>query len=384
MISTICVLGDHIQSLGIVRIAGRLGYKVIVFNDSRICISRFSRHCDAFNFFKTDDDLVTKLIELTGDEMNVLLLPTNDRLVKFVMDHYDYLSSKIRISTPPPEVLSICYDKKLTYSKAYELGIPIPETYFPNRLSDVEELSKKVEYPVIIKPAVMHTFYSKTGKKVYVCRDSRELLDNYSKAAKIVGSSGLLIQKLIKGKARNLYSYCSFFANSKPYGSFVAHRIRQKPMDFGISTTFAVSTVNEKIERTACRFLEGINYFGMSEVEFMYDPDDCNYKLIEINPRTWKWHSITNKLGLNLIQMMIDSFNGHPIQRQENNKQGIGWIESVTDTYVVLNEILKGNMNFSQYLQTLRIKKEFACFDRYDPLPAFTYVLLLPYLFFAR
>lgn len=384
MISTICVLGDHIQSLGIVRIAGRLGFRVIVFNDSRICISRFSRHCDTFSIFKTEDELLAKLMKVAGDKMDMLLLPTNDRLVKFVMDHYDHLSSKIRISTPPPDVLNICYNKKLTYKKARELDVPIPETYFPERLSDVVELSKIVEYPVIIKPAVMHTFYSKTGKKVYVCRESRELLDNYSEAAKIVGSSELVIQKLIKGKARNLYSYCSFFANSKPYGSFVAHRIRQKPMDFGISTTFAVSTVNEKIGRIARRFLKGINYFGLSEVEFMYDPDDCIYKLIEINPRTWKWHSITNKLGLNLIKMMIDSFNGHPIQRQENNKQGIGWIESITDTYVVLNEILRGNMNFRQYVQTLRIKKEFACFDRHDPLPALSYVLLLPYLFFAR
>jgi predicted ATP-grasp superfamily ATP-dependent carboligase len=155
-------------------------------------------------------------------------------------------------------------------------------------------------------------------------------------------------------------------------------------MDFGISTTFAVSTVNEVIERTARRFLSGINYRGVSEVEFMYDPDDGAYKLIEVNPRTWKWHSITNKLGLNLIRMMVDSYSGNRIRQQENNKEGVGWIESITDTYVVVTELFKGNMTFNQYLQTIRREKEFACFDWHDPLPAFSYMLMLPYLFLTR
>lgn len=384
MISTICILGNHIQSLGIARIAGRLGYKVILLNNDRICITRFSKYCSKFVLFKTEKELMESLTKLSNEKKDILLMPTNDKLIKFIIDNYDFLASRFYNSTPGPEVLNICYNKKLTYIKALELNIPIPESYFPETFNQLADLSKKIKYPIILKPAVMYKFYSKTGKKAYICRDKRELLSNYSDAIKIIRPSEIIIQKLIKGGARNLYSYCSFFADSSVYGSLVAHRIRQKPMDFGIATTFAISVVNDQINQLASKFLRSINYFGVSEVEFMYDPDDHTYKLIEINPRTWKWHSIANKLGINLIQMIIDYYNNNQIKKQENMKIGIGWIESITDSYVVLKEILRGKMSIKQYLQTLKVKKEYACLDRRDLLPAICYILFLPYLFFSR
>jgi len=382
MISTVCVLGDHIQSLGIVRIAGRLGYRVIVMNNASVCVSRFSKYCNSFIHFRKEVDLLEELSSLSTK--GLLLMPTNDRLIKFVIDNYDKLASGFVLSTPSREILEICYNKRLTYQKARELNIPIPCSYFPDTLEEMQEISQKATYPLIIKPAVMHKLYAAKGKKAYVCQTPQELLDSYDDALKFLSPSEIIVQKLIPGRAKNLYSYCSFFTDGEAIGGFVANRIRQKPMDFGISTTFAVSVSNEKIEEQAVRLLTGIRYFGLSEVEFMYDPEDDTYKLIEINPRTWKWHSITNKLGTNLIGMMLAYFNGKSLKRHSNEKFDIGWIESVTDTYVVLGELLKGRISIGEYIKTLRIKKEFACFDRDDLLPALSYILFLPYLFFSR
>jgi len=384
MISIICILGDHIQSLGIARIVGRLGYKIILINNDRICITRFSKYCNKFILFKTDKELMERLIKLATDEKDILLMPTNDKLIKFIMDNYDFLLTRFHISGPNPEVLNICYNKKLTYIKALEQNIPIPESYFPETFDQLITLSKKIKYPVILKPAIMYKFYNKTGKKCIICRNQRELLNKYSEAIKIITPSEIIVQKMIKGGPRNLYSFCSFCADGKIYGSFIANRIRQKPMDIGISTTFAVSVTNEKINQLACRFLIGINYFGLSELEFMYDPDDLTYKLIEINPRTWKWHSLSNKLGMNLIQMLIDYIDKKKIKVQENKKTNLGWIESITDSYVVFKEIFRGTVNIKHYLQTLKVKKEFACFDSKDLLPAICYIIFFPYLFFTR
>jgi len=376
------VLGDHIQSLGIVRIAGRLGYRVIVMNNSSVCVSRFSKYCNGFVHFHAEMDLLDELYSLSSRD--VLLMPTNDRLIKFVIDNYDRLASNFVLSTPSPEILEICYNKRLTYRKALELNIPIPYSYFPDTFEEVREISQKATYPLIIKPAVMHKLYDTEGRKVYVCQNPQELLDNYAEAIKVLGPSEIIVQKLIPGRAKNLYSYCSFFVGGEAIGSFVANRIRQKPMDFGISTTFAVSVANEGIEKQALKLLTGIRYFGLSEVEFMYDPEDDTYKLIEINPRTWKWHSITNKLGTNLIGMMLEYFDGKRLKKHSNEKFDVGWIESVTDTYIVLGELLRGHMRIGEYIRTLRLKKEFACFDRNDLLPALSYILFLPYLFFSR
>ena len=382
MIKSICVLGDHIQSLGVVRIAGRLGYDVTVMNNDSVCVARFSKYCSQFVHFQSECDLLGELLKLSNSD--VLIIPTNDRLLRFVMNHYNLLTSNLTLSTPDSKVLELCYNKKLTYQKALDLNIPIPASYFPETYEHLVELSKKLSYPVILKPAVMHKLYDKEGRKVYVCRNRAEVLSNYAHATTVVDPSEIIVQKLIAGRAKNLYSYCSFFANGKIYGGFSANRIRQKPMDFGVATTFAISVAIEELRNNALRFLSGIGYFGLSEVEFMYDPDDGVYKLIEINPRTWKWHTIANKLGINLLGMMIDYLNGNEPDPMQNGVPNIGWIESVTDTYVVLGEILKGRMSVPRYIRSVRIEKEHACVAKDDLLPALCYIMFLPYLFFAR
>lgn len=382
MISTICVLGNHIQSLGIVRIAGRLGHRVIVMNDSQVCISRVSRYCTEFVRFRNESDLLDKLVGRS--DKSTLIMPTNDRMVKFIIDNYNILANHFLLSTPSTETLAICYNKKLTYQTAIDLDVPIPESHFPQTLDQLLRLSDRLTYPVIIKPAVMHKLYDREGRKVYVCNNKSELLRNYKKATKIIDSSEIIIQKLIRGMARNLYSYCSFAADGAIYAGFIANRIRQKPMDFGISTTFAIAVSNKDIEYSAMRFLKGTRYFGLSEVEFMYDPDDNTFKLIEVNPRTWKWHTISNKLNVNFIKMLAAYFNGSEPEVHRPTSAKVGWIETITDTYVVLSEILRGRMSLPQYLRSLNVQKEFACFDLRDPLPAIGYVLLLPYLLFSR
>ena len=48
------------------------------------------------------------------------------------------------------------------------------------------------------------------------------------------------------------------------------------------------------------RFLSLIDYSGVGEVEFMRDPRDGVYKLLEVNPRFWGWHSLAIAAGIDL------------------------------------------------------------------------------------
>ena len=116
----------------------------------------------------------------------------------------------------------------------------------------------------------------------------------------------------------------------------------------------------------------------------MFDEKTSDYKLIEINPRTWKWHTMSNKVGINLIEMLIDDYNGKDVTVQKNTLENIGWIEQLTDTFVMFSEVLKGRMKLKDYLKSIKINKEFATWDRKDPLPAIMYIILSPYLFFIR
>jgi len=377
------ILGNHIQALGVSRMAAAIGLEVTIYNGYGASVARFSNTCKRFILYKDKSHLLEMLLKETA-ERDTLLVATNDNLIGFMAAHYDLLAEKYYLSIPTPTVVDICYNKRLTYQKAMELGIPIPASYFPNTLPELTKLADEIDYPVIIKPAVMHTFHSATGKKVFFCKDKTELILHYQEILKIIPADEVIVQQFLTGGAKQLYSYGSFFAEGQPYGSFVANRIRQKPMDFGISTCFAHTVLNPELEQMAIQFLAAIDYFGMSEVEFMYDEKAKEFKLIEINPRTWKWHSLANKLGINLFEMMVNYLEKKPVQAKINDQANVAWVERVTDTYVVLNEILKGRMSLGAYWQTMRMPKESATWSRRDPLPAIMYVLMAPLLWVKR
>jgi len=384
MIKQIALLGNHIQSLGICRIVGRLGYPVVLYNSYKQSITRYSKYCSKFVLFSNHDDLLVKLGTKESLDKTTLLIPTNDSLVGFIRDNYEFLNSRYFLSVASPDIIDFCSNKKNTYLKARELGIDIPTSYFPNNQEELLAIADELVYPVILKPAIMFTFFHATGKKALKCNNHQELIDNYALMQKYIPANETIVQEFLRGGAKNLFSYGSFFANKISYANFVVNRIRQKPMDFGISTSFAKTVINQQIQVSAEKFLEGINYFGISEVEFMYDTEQQKYKLLEINPRSWKWHSIANRLDINIFKLLIDYIENKQLTIHINNKENIAWIERLTDTYVSISEIAKGHLSLKEYLATLRLKKESACLSIDDPLPALMYILLAPYLFYKR
>jgi predicted ATP-grasp superfamily ATP-dependent carboligase len=384
MIKNVIILDNHLQGLGVSRICNKLGLEVYLYNHSRFCVTRHSNTCRYFSKYKDENELIDLLKAFKTNSKDTILMPTNDKMVGFIRNNHQYLYDKFYLSLPNPEVIDIGYNKIKTYKLCQKLDIPIPESYFPENLSDLESLCNQLEYPVILKPAVMHSFYSTFGVKVFKCNNKQELINNYKKTIEFIPPNEVIIQEFLTGGAPSLFSFGSFCSGDTVWGGFSANRIRQKPMDFGISTTYAKTVNIPELKEYATKFLVNMGYFGLSEVEFMYD-EKCNkFKLLEINPRTWKWHSITNKIGINLIGQMVDYLNQKEIKQIFSTVENVAWVERLTDTFVVINEILKGRMKYSEYKQSMRLEKEYAAFSQKDLLPSIMYILYSPYFLFKR
>ena len=383
MIRSIFILGNHIQALGIARMAHKIGLRTELFSDYRASITRFSRTCNTFHLFKNETDLA-QILSGKGQVKDTLLIPTNDRLLGFLMKNYDVLRQSYHMSFPEPAITDICFNKRKTYQFAGELGIQLPESHFPDNEEQLMKLSEKINYPVILKPAIMYKFYDITGKKVYLCDSAEELIKNYLLFVSVIPADEVIVQEFLMGGAENLYSFGSFSADGQVLGSFMANRIRQKPMDFGVSTCFAKTVNIDQLRELSHLILSKLKYFGPSEIEFMYDQNENEFKLIEINPRFWKWHSLANALGINLVELMVKYLDGNQIQAVTSTRENVAWIERLTDTYVVLGELLAGNMSIGEYLATLKMQKESACWSWKDPMPGIMYLLLSPYLWFKR
>jgi predicted ATP-grasp superfamily ATP-dependent carboligase len=232
---------------------------------------------------------------------------------------------------------------------------------------------------VVIKPSIRDHFYNKTKIKAFLINNRDELKKIYNKVSFVIDPSEILIQDFIPGGPKQLYSFCPFFKEGMVVTSIMARRARQHPMDFGHATTFAELVDIPEMQSIAEKFLTLIGYYGIGEVEFMQDPRDGKFKLIEVNARPWGWHTLAIAAAVDLPYLLYQDMVGEKIVMPAPLKN-MKWVRSITDIPTVFAEIIKGNMKFSDYLKSMKGKKEFAVFSLDDPLPFFMEIAMSPYL----
>lgn len=384
VIQRVVILGGHIQALGLARQIAHIGVEVVLLCDSSYSVARYSNMVSRSFCYSSPKEEEQYINQLCLPNRATLLFPTNDEGVEFLCQKYEEYRSRFVLGIPQPEVVALFLDKRKAYKYVIENKIPCPSCWYPNSMTDVEVLSRELPYPVVIKPAVMYSFHALFRKKAYRCDNAEELLNACSFIeSKHYPISSILIQEFLEGGAVNLYSYGATAINGKPIISIQANRIRQNPMDFGNSTTFAVTCDIDKIRVQSEYLLNIVHYDGLAEIEWMYDDKSGQYKFLEINTRAWKWHTISNQLGFSFIGSLIAYYNGEkPIYSQVFKK--VGWVEHLTDLVVIFKSILFNKTSPARIIRSYHIKKESAVWRWNDPLPSIMYVLMSPILFRKR
>src|SRR6202021_3943800 len=109
----------------------------------------------------------------------------------------------------------------------------------------------------------------------------------------------------------------------KVHSSLVARRNRQHPHEFGRAATYVESIELPAIEELSERFLKAINYYGLVEVEFKQDPRDGKFKLLDVNARTWGFHSIGAPAGVDFPYILYADQTGEQVEHGIG-KAGVG------------------------------------------------------------
>ena len=380
----VVVIGDQAHALGILRSLGRKGIPCYLLNDSSVCIGKFSRYCSKFIKMPdiNDETVFLKFLEknsLGQGLEGAIIMPTDDATVSLLSKYKHSLEKTYKIPTPIWDITKFAIDKRLTYQIAKKNNIPVPRTIFPKNLEELYEELPTITFPAILKPAIMHHFYKKTKKKVVKTDTKDELIRAYKEVSSIIDPSEIMIQEIIQGGPELLYSFCSFFKQKKVMGMLIARRTRQKPMDFGVGSTFVETIYIPELEELGTRLLTAIDYYGLSEIEFKMDPIDGKFKLLEINARTWKWHTLAIQAGVDFPYLLYQDMMGEEVKSIISFKENIKWLDIIRDTEVVIGEVLNGNMKLREYLRSLKGKKEYATFSMDDALPFIIEAILVPY-----
>ena len=311
MIQRVVIFGGHIQALGLARQVAAKGKEVVLLVEDGYSVARFSRAVDRTIICRNGiGDFKLQIANLELPDKGTLLFPTNDEAVEWICAHYEEYKERFALGVPEPEVIELFNNKRTAYRYAAAHDVPCPECWYPDTIAEVEALSGTLPYPVVVKPAIMYSFHATFGKKAFRCDDAEELMSVYKRiAAAEYPLESILIQEFLAGGPKHLYSYGVMAADGKPLAAIQANRIRQNPMDFGNSTTFAVTCNVPEIEAQSVRLLAQTRYFGLGEVEWMWDGKSQQYKFLEVNTRAWKWHTLSNQRHFSFIGKMIEYFD---------------------------------------------------------------------------
>lgn len=395
MIQRVVIFGGHIQALGLARQVKAKGLEVVLIVEDKYQVARFSRAVSR-TIVAPIEDWTLEIGKLELPNKGTMLFPTNDEAVEMLCGRYDQYKERFALGVPEPKVIELFNDKRRAYRFAEASGVHCPKCWYPDTMEEVEALSEELPYPVVVKPAVMYSFHATFGKKAFRCDDAASLKATYMRiATKGYPLETLVVQEFLDGGAKNLYSCGVMAAGGEIVVSMQANRIRQNPMDFGNSTTYAISCFVPQIQEQTEALLRMVGYSGVGEVEWMWDAKAQQYKFLEINTRAWKWHTISNQLGFSFIGALIDWFDENkfeiivPQGKEILNYKfeidtPVAWVERLTDWTVIAKEILHGRMKMRDVCASYKIKHESAVWAWKDPLPAIMYVLLSPILYVKR
>src|ERR1700733_14192901 len=327
------VIGGDYQGLGIVRSLGRRGVPVCVVDDG-LSISRYSRFTTKFVKLANLHDervAVDSLLEL-GKRLGLngwVLYPTREELVAALSRYRSELSKVFRVPTPDWESVKWAWDKRNTYRLAQKLGIPTPVTHYPENLAQLAQLDNATP-PFAIKPAIKEHFFYATKAKAWRANSPAELRTLFQKASDLAGPGEIMVQELIPGGGSRQFSYCAFFRNKEAVGKMVARRVRQHPLQFGKASTYVETLDIPLLEELSERFLRAIDYYGLVEVEYKFDPRSSQYKLLDVNARTWGYHSLGAHAGVDFSYMLYSDQVGLSVQITRG-RPGSAWARTTTD-----------------------------------------------------
>jgi predicted ATP-grasp superfamily ATP-dependent carboligase len=370
-----------IIALAVTRSLGRQSVPVVRIHPNRLDHSLRSRYCSEIaispDMYQSTAVLVQYLIDLAQRFPGPrVLIPASDDCAEFLGAHRPALEHAYRLCVSRPEVAAVLVNKRRQYEQATRFAIPIPETYFPESRSDVEQLAASIgNYPYIFKPLVAHTWRLASmqgvsrGRKAVLVRSADELRRAYRSLGE--GRREVMLQEVIGGRDEQLFTFLGYFReDGAPLAYCVRKKIRQLPVDFGYCTR-TVSCHDATVVEQSVRLMRGIGFSGICGVEYKFDSATGQYKLIEINPRPVNTIGLAPACGVDIPYIAYRDLAGEPVTPATSWRDGVTWYRSWADLAAVRQLGGRSMADMFEWCRSLgRAERTEALFASDDWVPA--------------
>lgn len=383
------VMNMFYTGLGIARSLGKHGIPVIGLTSRRGIYGNFTRYAQVKfcpDSREEPEALVSYLLKL-GEQFGcpAVIFPTRDDDVLFLDRYRERLSKYFLMAIPRSEVVTACLDKWETYQWAERSHVATPRCWQVENDVSLVRAVEEVTFPCVMKPVSAHLWrkhgnWKRVGaRKAIAIFSAEELLREYAQISH--ADPRVLLQEIIPGPDDQLFvAACYLDKASSLVAGFTAQKLLQVPAGFG--TGCIVQTVDRpELFAPAARLLRNMKFTGIAEVEFKWDSTSRQYKLIEINPRSWDQHTLGRACGIDLIYLAYCEHAGLPMPRVGPQTAGTKWVAEDVFFMTALHLLWRHDRNLLSLFRLARGNRLLAIWSKTDPLPFIGYLIsFLPWV----
>jgi predicted ATP-grasp superfamily ATP-dependent carboligase len=306
-----------VNGLAAIRALGRRGVTVIALDYDAAALGFESRYAAPARCPDPleDEAAFVAFMSKLGDSLEhpAPIFPTNDELLNAIGRHQETLGDRFLYPFPSWDLLGPIQTKRFQVERARALGVPHPRTSY--------EPTDELGFPVLVKPSDPAPFQRAFRAHSFRCETLDELEAAYERARPY----DPLVQEFIPGGDDALYTLGAYVsAQGDALGLFSGRKLRQTPPGAGTCRVGESVWVDEVVEHGR-RYLEGLGFHGLAQVEFKRDERDGEYKLMEINPRLWQWHGLAAACGVDLVDVAYRDLLGEPVEPKLKSRSGLRW-----------------------------------------------------------
>ena len=367
----VIVLNTHYNGLSIIQELGSRGIECVAMDTKRTIgtYSRYAKYVRCPDPNESEGDFIEFLYEYCDSiKEKPLLIPTNDEWAIALSKHKKRMK---KVSVPLVtnyETMELITNKEKFYKIGEKEGYLTPKTW---KRDEVLKLDA-VNFPIISKPNVRRmpgesSENSELRKHMNRLRfneikNNKELTLFLEKESKFL--KNLIFQENVRGNSSSMYTvgiYVDFNGTIK--GIFTGKKVRGYPADSGDCIVGENYKLPSYVIENTKRIVKDLNYTGIAEFEYKKDAVTSEYKLIEINPRSWSWIGITPYTGVNIPMMAYHDALGKQIEYTDNSKETdrVRYLKVLED---FLNIKIRYRKDFPSWAMTKKERK--AESEKYD------------------
>jgi predicted ATP-grasp superfamily ATP-dependent carboligase len=298
--------GDTVQTVHVSKALYNIGHEVTVLCERRLSFGYCSRYPKRRiigpRLIGNEDAFLNHLMELCKKESFDVLIPLYNDTADFVSKHLTTLKEYVNISIPEYDVFLHGYDKELTMAACERAGIPHPRTMNPDKFG-YKETAEYVGFPALIKPNI-----AAGARGITRVENSSEFEEKFPLVKNEYGACTL--QEFIPQTGQQIKAQMIRSADGQCSAASIIRKFRYFPVTGG-SSCCNVTIDNSVVEKSSRQLLDEINWIGFADFDFIEDPRDGQFKVMEINPRVPACIGSAIISGLNFPKAIVDQSLGN-------------------------------------------------------------------------